>query len=182
MTQDSLGGTFEDLVADVLEKSCNQPLVSTNPKDIRHTGSVNVESTEPEHANLFIVRGRLSARQDHPFSSGVYVLPDRGATSDIMSMQTAKTARLPLYKRKHPGHVMIAGDVQVEVRYYTRGYVRLGEFLFQHHFKILKIVPDVVLGLPLLGSYNATVNWKERCAVVQHGSTSYQLSFDETRG
>ena len=81
----------------------------------------------------------------------------------------------------HPGHVVSAAGVQVEVRYYTRAYVRVGEFVFRHHFKVLEIVPDVVLGLPWLGSYNPTVDWKERYADVRHGSTSYRLSFDESR-
>ena len=39
----------------------------------------------------------------------------------------------------------------------------------------------MVLWLPWLRSYNRTVDWKERYADVQHGSTSYGLSFDESR-
>ena len=39
----------------------------------------------------------------------------------------------------------------------------------------------MVLWLPWLGSYNPTVDWKERYADVQHGSTSYQLPSDESR-
>ena len=39
----------------------------------------------------------------------------------------------------------------------------------------------MVLGLPWLRSYNPTVNWRERYADVQHGSSSYRLSFDEAR-
>ena len=76
---------------------------------------------------------------------------------------------------------MTAGGVQVEVRYYTRAYVRVGELVFRHHIKVLEIQPDVVLGLPWLGSYNPTVNWKERYADIQHGSKSYWLSFSESR-
>ena len=98
-----------------------------------------------------------------------------------MSMQTAKRARLPLYKLTNPGHVLIAGGVQVEVRYYTRAYVRVGELVFRHHFKVLEILPDVVLGLPCFRRYNPTINWKERYADIQHGSSSYRLSFDESR-
>ena len=98
-----------------------------------------------------------------------------------MSMQTAKRARLLLYKLRNPGHVLTAGGVQVEVPYYTRAYVRVGELVFRHHFKVLEIVPDVVLGLPWLRSYNPTVNWKERCADIQNGSNSYRLSFGESR-
>ena len=62
-----------------------------------------------------------------------------------MSMQTAKRARLPLYKLRNPGHVLTAGGVQVKVGYYTRAYVRVGELVFRHHFKVLEILPDVVL-------------------------------------
>ena len=65
-----------------------------------------------------------------------------------MSMQTAKRARVPLYKLTDPGHVLTAEGVQVEVRYYARGYVRFGEFVLRHHFKVLEILPDVVPGLP----------------------------------
>ena len=68
---------------------------------------------------------------------------------------------------------MTAKRVRVEVRYYTRGYVRFGEFVFRHHFKFLETLPDLVLGLPLLRSSNRTVNWKEPYAYVRHGSTSY---------
>ena len=75
-----------------------------------------------------------------------------------MSMQTAKRARLALYKLTNPGHVVTARGAQVEVRYYTRAYVRVGEFVFRHHFKVLEILPDVVLGLPWLRSYNQTVD------------------------
>ena len=92
-----------------------------------------------------------------------------------MSMQTAKRARLPLYKLRNPGHVFTAGGGQVEVRYYTRTYVRVGELVFRHHFKVLEILPDVVLGLPWLRSYNPIVNWKERYADIQHGLNSYRL-------
>ena len=90
-----------------------------------------------------------------------------------MSMQTAKTARLPLYKLTHLGHDATARGVQVEVPYYTRAYVRVGEFVSQHHFKALEILPDVVLGLPWLRRYNPTVDWKMQYADVRHGSTSY---------
>ena len=98
-----------------------------------------------------------------------------------MSMQTAKRARLPLYKLRNPGHVLTAGGVQVEVRYYRRAYVRVRELVFRHHFKVLEISPDVVLGLPWLQSYNSTVSWKERYADIQHGLISYRLSFGEPR-
>ena len=85
------------------------------------------------------------------------------------------------YKVRNPGHVLTAGGVQVEVRYYTRAYVRAGELVFRHHFKVLEILPDVVLGLPWLRSYNPTVNWRERYADIQHGSNSFRLSFGESR-
>ena len=45
----------------------------------------------------------------------------------------------------------------------------------------MEILPDVVLGLPWLRSYNPTVNWEERYADIQHGSNSYRLSFVESR-
>ena len=98
-----------------------------------------------------------------------------------MSMQTAKRARLPLNKLRNSGHVLTAGGVQVEVRYYTRAYVRVGELVFRHHLKVYEILPDVVLGLPWLRSYNPAVNWKERYADIEHGSNSYRLSFNESR-
>ena len=53
-----------------------------------------------------------------------------------MSMQTAKGAPSPLYRLTYPGHVVTAGGVQVEVPYYTRIYVRVGELVFRHHFKV----------------------------------------------
>ena len=142
---------------------------STNKPEKNSTlGGVTVEGTEPEHASLFTVRGRICACREDSFDSSVELLVDCGATSDFMSMQTAKRARLPLYKLRNPGHVLTAGGVQVEVRYYTRAYVRVGELVFRHHFKVLEILPDVVLGLPWLRSYNPTVNWKERYANIQH--------------
>ena len=132
---------------------------STNKPEKNSTlGGVTVEGTEPEHASLFTVRGRICAGREDSFDSSVELLVDCGATSDFMSMQTAKRARLPLYKLRNPGHVLTAGGVQVEVRYYTRAYVRVGELVFRHHFKVLEILPDVVLGLPWLRSYNPTVN------------------------
>ena len=86
-------------------------------------GGVNVEGTEPEHASLFTVRGRICACREDSFDSSVELLVDCGATSDFMSIQVAKRARLPLYELRNPGHVLTAGGVQVEVRYYTRAYV-----------------------------------------------------------
>ena len=154
---------------------------STNkPKKNSTLGGVNVEGTVPEHASLFTVRGRICACPEDSFDSSVELLVDCGATSDFMSMQNAKRARLPLYKLRNPGHVLTAGGVQVEVRYYTRAYVRVGELVFCHHFKVLEILLDVVLGLPWLRSYNPTVNWKERYADIQHGSNLYWLSFGES--
>ena len=47
--------------------------------------------------------------------------------------------------------------------------------------KVLEILLDVVLGLPWLGSYNPTVNWKQWHTDIQHGSTSHRLSFDGSR-
>ena len=141
----------------------------------------NVEGTETEHASLFTVPGRICACLEDSFDSSVELLVDCGATSDFMSMQTSKRARIPLYKLRNPGHVLTAGGVQVEVRYYTRAYVRVGELVFRHHFKVLKIFPDVVLGLPWLPGYNPTVNWKERYADIQHGSKLYRLFFGESR-
>ena len=155
---------------------------STNKPEKNSTlGGVNVEGTEPEHASLFTVQGCICACSEDSFDSSVQLLVDCGATSDFMSMQTAKRARLPLYKLRNPGHVVTAGGVQVEVRYYTRAYVRVGELVFRHHFKVLEMLPDVVLRLPWLRSYNPTVNWKERYADFQHGSNSYRLSFGESR-
>ena len=69
----------------------------------------------------------------------------------------------------------------MEVRYYTRAYVPVGELVFRHHFKVLEILPDVVLGLPWLPSCNRTVNCKELYANIQHGSRTYRLSIDESR-
>ena len=155
---------------------------STNKPEKNSTlGGVNVEGTEPEHACLFTVPGRICACREDSFDSSVELLVECGATSDFMSMQTAKRALLPLYKLRNPGYVLTAGGLQVEVRYCTRVYVRVGELVFLHHFKVLEIVPDVVLGLPWLRSYNPTVNWKERYADIQHGSNSYRLSFAESR-
>ena len=130
---------------------------------------------------MFTVPGRICACRDDSFDSSVELLVDCGATSAFMSMQTAKRARLPLYKLRNPGHVLTAGGVQVEVRYYRRACVRVGELVFRHHFKVLEILPDVMLGLPWLRNYNPTVNWKERYADIQHGSRSYRLSFHESR-
>ena len=144
-------------------------------------GDVNVEGTEPEHASLFTVRGRICACREDSFDFSVELLVDCAATSDFMSMQTAKRARLPLYRLRNPGHVLTAGGVQDKVRYYTRAYVQVGELVFRHHFKVLEILPDVVLGLPWLRSCNPTVNWKERYADIQHGWNSYRLSFGESR-
>ena len=155
---------------------------STNRPEKNSTlGGVNVEGTEPEHASLFTVRGRICACREDSFDSSVELLVDCGATSDCMSMQTAKSARLPLYKLRRPGHVLTAGGVQVEVRYYTRAYARVGELVFRRHFKVPEILPDVVLGLPWLRSYNPTVNWKERYTDIQHGLNSYRLSFGKSR-
>ena len=67
------------------------------------------------------------------------------------------------------------------MQYYTRTYVRVGEFIFRYHFKVLEIVPDVVLGLPWLRSYSPTVDSKERYADVRDGSSTYRLSYDESR-
>ena len=125
--------------------------ISTNKPERNSTlGGVNVEGTEPEHASLFTVRERICARCDDSFDSGVELLVGGRATSDFMSMQTAKRARIPLYKLGNRGHVLTAGGVQVGVGYYTRAYVRVGELVFRHHFKVLEILPDVVLGLPWL--------------------------------
>ena len=90
------------------------------------------------------------------------MLLDCGARSDFLSMQTVKRARFPISKLTHRGHVMSAGGVQVEARYYTKANVRVGEFVFRHHSKDLEILPDLVLWLPWLQSYNLTVNWKQR--------------------
>ena len=159
----------------------NTTISTGKPEKNSTLGGVNVQGTEHEHASLFTVRGRICARRDDSFDSSVELLVDCGATSDFMSMQTAKRALLPLYKLTNPGHVLTAGGVQVEVRYYTRAYVRVAKLVFRHHFKVLEILPDVVLGLPWLRSYNPTVNWKERYAHIQHGSRTYRLSFDESR-
>ena len=140
-----------------------------------------MEGTEAEHVTVLMVRWRNCARRDDSFDSSMELLVDCGATSDFMSMQTAQRARLPLYKLTNPGHAVTAGGVQVEVRYYTRTYLRVGDFVFRHHFKVSEILPDVVLGLPGLRSYSPTVNWKERYAYVQHRLSSYRLSFDKSR-
>ena len=157
------------------QEELNSAISTSKPEKNSTLGSVNVEGTEPEHATLFTVRGRICARRDDSFDSSVELLIDCAATSDFILMQTAKRARLPLYKLTNPGHVVTDGGVQVEVRYYTGAYVRVGELVFPHHFKVLEILPDVVLGLPWLRSYNPTVNWKERYADVRHGSGSYRL-------
>ena len=159
----------------------NSTISINKPKKNSTLGSVNVEGTEPPHLTLFTVRGRICARRDNSFNSSVELLVDCGATSDFMLMQTAMTTRLPLYKLTNPGHVPTAGDVHVEVRYYTRAYARVGELVFRHHFKVLEILRDVVLGLPWLRSYNLTVDRKERDADPQHGSSSYRLSFEGSR-
>ena len=145
-------------------KELNTTISTSKPEKNSTLGAVNVEGTEPERASLFTVRGPICARRDDSFDSSVELLVDCGATSDFLSMQTAKRAPLPLYKLTNPGHVLTARGVQVHVRYYTRAYVRVGELVFRHHFKVLGILPDVVLGLPWLRSYNPTVNWKERYA------------------
>ena len=162
-------------------KELNSTISTNKPETNSTLGSFNVEGTEPEHASLFTVKGRICARRDDSFDCSVESLVDCGATSDFMSMQTAKRARLPIYKLTNSGHVLTAGGVQVEVQYYTRAYVRVGELVFRHHLNVLEILPDVALGLPWLPSYSPSVNWKERYADIQHGSSSYRLSFDESR-
>ena len=159
----------------------NTTISTSKPEKNSTLGCVNVQGAKPEHVSLFTVRGRICARRDDSFDSSMELLVNCGATSHFMSMQTAKRARLPLYKLTKPGHVLTAGGVQVEVRYYTRVYVEVGELVFRHHFKVLEILPDVVLWLPWLQSYNPTVNWKERYADIQNGSSSYGLSFDESK-
>ena len=67
-----------------------------------------------------------------------------------MSMQTAKRLRLPAYKLTNSGLVVTAGGVQVELEYYTRTYVRVGEIVFGQHFKVWEILSDVAPGLPWL--------------------------------
>ena len=105
--------------------------MSTNKPEKNSTlESVNVEGTKPEQASLFTVPGRICARRDDSFDSSMELLLDCGATSSFMSMQTAKRARFPRYKLPNPEHVLTAGGVQVEVRYYTRAYVRVGELVF----------------------------------------------------
>ena len=108
-------------------KRLNTTISTSKPEKNSTLGGVNVEGTEPEHASLFTVRGRICERRDDSFDSSSELLVDCGATSDFMSMQTAKRARLPLYKLTNPGHVLTAGGVRVEVRYYTRAYARVGE-------------------------------------------------------
>ena len=68
----------------------------------------------------------------------------------------------------------------MEVRDYTRAYVRVGELVFRHHFKVLEILPDVVLGLPWLRSYNPTVNWKQRHSTQLQFEASSKLDFLST--
>ena len=82
---------------------------STNKPEKNSTlGGVNVEGTEPEHASLFTVPGRICACREDSFDSSVELLLDCGATSDFMSMQIAKRARLPRYELRNPGHVLTA--------------------------------------------------------------------------
>ena len=164
-----------------LREELNTTISTKKPGKNSTLGGVNVEGTKPEHASLFTVRGGICACREDSFDSSVELLVDCGATSDFMSMQTARRARLSLYKLRNPGPVLTAGGVQVEVRYYTRAYVPVGELVVRHHFKVLEILPDLVLGLPWLRSYNPTVKWKKRYADIQHGSNSYQLSFCESR-
>ena len=90
-----------------------------------------------------------------------------------MWMQTPERERLLLYTLTHPGHVVTARGVRVQVRYYTTAYVPFGEFVLRRHFKVLEILPDVVLGLSWLRSYNPTVAWKERYEDVRQDGTSY---------
>ena len=128
----------------------NSAISANKPENNLTLGNVTVEGTESEDASLFTVRGRICARRDDSCHSSVELLVDCGATSDFMSMQTAKRARLPLYKLTIPGHVLTAGGVQAKVRSYTRAYVQVGELVFRHYFKVLEILPNVVLVLPWL--------------------------------
>ena len=107
----------------------NSTTSTDKPKANQTFASVNVERTELEHATMFTVGGPLCARPDNSFDSGVHSFVNSGATNDFMSMHTAKRAQLSLYKISHPGHVMTAGGVQGEVLYYTKAYVRIGEFV-----------------------------------------------------
>ena len=102
--------------------------------------------------SLFRVWGRICARRDDSFDSSLELLVNCGAMSDFMLMQTAKRARLPPYKLTDPGQVLTAGGVQVEVRHYTRAYVRVVDLVFRHHFKVSEILPDVVLNWGTMAS------------------------------
>ena len=125
--------------------------ISTNKPEKNSTlEGVNVEGTEPEHASLFTIRGRICACRDDSFDSSSELLVNCGVTSDFISMQTAKRARLPPFKLRNPGHVLTARGVQVEVRYPRRAYVGIGDLVFRHHSKVLEFLSDVVLGLPWL--------------------------------
>ena len=77
-------------------KELNTTISTNKPERNSTLGGVNVEGTEPEHASLFTVRGRICACRDDSFDSSVELLVDCGATSGFMSMQTAKRAQLPL--------------------------------------------------------------------------------------
>ena len=79
-------------MADVLNTT-----TSTNKPEKNSTlGSVTVGGAEPEHVSLFTVRGRICACREDSLDSSVELFVDCEATSDFMSMQTAKRARLPL--------------------------------------------------------------------------------------
>ena len=162
-------------------KALNPTISIDEPEKNSTLGSVNVEGTEPEHATLFTVRGLICGRPDNSFESRSELLGDCGATNAFMSTHTAKRAQLAFYKLTKPGQVLTARGSQVEVRYYTRAYVWVGESLFRHPFKVLEILPDVLLALPWPRNYNSTVDSKKSYADARHGLASYLLSSDASR-
>ena len=98
------------------------------------------------------------------------MLLDCAVTIYFMWKQTAQRAQLPLYSLTHPGPVMTAGRVQVKIWYYMTACVRIGEVVFRPHFKVLDILPGVVLGIPRVRIS------KERNADILQRSTLYQFA------
>ena len=72
-------------------------------------GGVNFEGTEPEHASLFMVRGRICACCEDCFDSSVELWVDCGATSDFVTTKpTPDTVHSPTPGQLHVESIQLA--------------------------------------------------------------------------
>ena len=104
-------------------------------------------------------------------------LIDSGASNNFISQRIIHQLNLQTNPLKHQLTVKSADGTTLSCNSYTSLKLKLSNLQIRITLRIIDIVPDIVLGLPFLQTYNPIIDWRSRIITIKDAmGKQHQLS------